>query len=137
LILDQTKFSYEYLIHYPHEGGTILISLLSQFVNLFTSFSSLTVVAFLLDFVVRFIQITVVKKVFNSQTALLFGVWTIFATPALIPWGTVNFGLHYLSSVFPFILLLLLYRKKNTLKYYLGCGLFLGLACWFSYSNVV
>lgn len=137
LILEQGSFKYDHLIHYPHEGGTILITLLSQIVELFTNFSSLTVSAFLIDFAVRFFQIKIVSKVFNLQIATLFGVWTIFSTPSILPYGTVNFALHSISSLFPFLLLLLLFQHKDTVKYHLFCGVFLGLALWFSYSNMV
>lgn len=136
LILDQVSFSYDHLIHYPHEGGSILISLFSQFIKLFTSFSSLTIAAFILDFTIRYIQISVVKKVISTELAIIFGLWTIFAAPSIIPWATVNFGLHSISSVFPFILIYLLTQKKSSVSYHFFCGLFLGSAFWFSYSNV-
>ena len=137
LVIEQGSWSYDHLIHYPHEGGTILISLLSRFVELFTNLSSLAVSAILIDSAVRFIQISIVKRVFNVQVATLFGLWTIFAIPSIIPWGTISFGLHSVSSVFPFIFLFLLSQQKDTLKYYLVCGLVLGLAFWFSYSNAI
>lgn len=137
LVIEQGNFSYDHLIHYPHEGGTILISLLSHLVERFTDFSSLTILAVIIDFAVRYIQIRIVKKVFNTQVAFLFASWTIFATPSIIPWGTVNFGLHMLSSVFPFIFLFLLSRKNDSMRHHIFCGVFLGLAFWFSYSNFV
>ncbi|MFK8046757.1 MAG: hypothetical protein AB8B72_14760 [Crocinitomicaceae bacterium] len=137
LILEQRNFRYDHFIHYPHEGGTFLISILAHFVELFTSLSSLTIVAFLIDFVVRLIQILVVKRIFDTKVASLFGLWTVFATPAIIPWGSVNFGLHSIASVFPFLLLFLLFLKKNTVKFHFACGIFLGLAFWFSYANMI
>lgn len=136
-VIEQNSFRYDHLIHYPHEGGTILISVLAKFVELFTSFSSLTVLAFLFDFLIRFIQINIVRRVFNMRAAVLFGIWTIFAAPVIIPWGSVNFGLHHLSSLFPFLLLLLLTKKDESIRHHLVCGIFLGLALWFSYSNVI
>lgn len=137
LLIEQGSFRYDHLIHYPHEGGSILISIIGLLVEQFSSFSSLTITAVLLDFVVRFTQIFVVKKVFNARLAALFGVWTIFTSPIIIPWGTLNFGLHYLSSIFPFILLYLLYNYKGTLKYQLMVGVSLGMFFWFSYSNAI
>lgn len=137
MVIEQGNLSYAQLIHYPHEGGSILFSLFCQLIEPFTSFSSLTILAFLIDFGVRFIQITIVKKLFNRKVALLFGLWTIFASPIIIPWGTLNFGLHSISSVFPFILLLLLFKNKQTMKDQLLTGSFLGLAFWFSYSNII
>lgn len=137
LVIEQGNFSYDHLIHYPHEGGTILVSLLSYIVEIFTNFSSLTFSAVIIDFAVRYIQIRIVKKIFNTQVAFLFALWTIFATPSIIPWGTVNFGLHSLSSVFPFIFLFLLSQKKDSPRHQIVCGIFLGLAFWFSYSNFI
>lgn len=136
-VIEQGSFRYDHLIHYPHEGGTIVISLLAHFVELFTSISSLTILAFLFDFLIRFVQITVVRKVFNMRAALFFGLWTIFAAPIIIPWGSANFALHHLSSIFPFLLLYLLSQNENSIRHHLICGLFLGVAVWFSYSNVI
>ncbi len=137
LVLQQNVFSYDHLIHYPHEGGTILISLLSQFIRLFTNLNSLSIAAFILDFSLRFIQIKIVNSVFNLRLAIWFGIWTIFATPSLLPWGTLNFGLHSIASVFPFIFLNLLFQKNFSIKHHFFCGLFLGLTFWFSYSNII
>ena len=137
LVLDQRCFRYDHLIHYPHEGGTILMSLGSQIIKLFTNFSSLTILAFILDFAIRFIQITIVKQCFSINIATWFGLWTVFATPTLLPWGTVNFGLHAVASVFPFIIIWLLTQDKKTIKTYFIHGMLLGLTVWFSYSNLV
>lgn len=137
LVLEQGSFQYNHLIHYPHEGGTILIALLALIVEFFSDFSSLAIVALLLDFVVRWVQIRVVKDIFGAKVALFFGIWTVFATPSILPWGMSNFGLHAISSVFPFLLLAFLHRKNDSVKFHALCGAFLGLALWFSYSNAV
>lgn len=137
LVIEQQQFSYDHLIHYPHEGGSILISLLSSIIELFTNFSSLTISALIIDFSVRLIQINVVKKIFNTRIAVLFGLWTIFAVPIIIPWGTLNFGLHSIASVFPFLLLWVLSKYNNTVKQQFLSGAFLGFAFWFSYSNII
>jgi hypothetical protein len=129
--------SYEQLIHYPHEGGTILISLLSLVIKLFTSTNALAVSALMLDLTVRLVQMYVVKKVFEPRVALAFGIWTIFSLPSLIPWATLNFGLHAISSVFPFLLLLILTRDRGRRRDFLMDGAFLGFAVWFSYMNVI
>ena len=131
------RFPYDQLIHYPHEGGTIPISWMSLVIKLFTNANSLAISALILDFVVRLVQMHVVKKVFAPRIALAFSVWTIFALPSLIPWGTVNFGLHSISSVFPFLLLLILSKDRSSPRHFLLNGAFLGLALWFSYANVV
>lgn len=137
LLLEQQKFRYDHLIHYPHEGGTILISAVQHIIILFSGYSSLAISAMIFDFVVRFIQIKIIKSVFSLNTALIFGVWSIFATPSIIPWGTLSFGLHYISSVFPFALLFIIHKRENSKKFFLLSGIFLGLAFWFSYINFI
>lgn len=137
LILEEGGFQYSHLIHYPHEGGTILVSLLSRIFELFTPFSSLTIAAFLLDFLVRFCQLKIVDALFNRTTALWFGAWSVLAFPVIIPWATVNFGLHYIASIFPFLLIYFLSREKKIVKDQLISGALLGLSVWFSYINIV
>jgi hypothetical protein len=137
IIVQNGGFRYDNLVYYPHEGGTILVTVFSRFLSLFTNFNSLVISAVIFDFVVRFVQIFIVRKVFGKQLMVLFGIWTIFALPFMIPWGTLNFGLHALSSVFPFLLLYLLWLNKEGRNYYIKVGLFLGVAFWFSYSNGV
>lgn len=138
ILLNEGSLSYDQLIHYPHEGGSILISILSHLIKLFTAFNSLTIAAFILDFISRWIQLTIVHKVFDTKKiTLLFGIWTIFGAATIIPWATVNFGLHSISSFFPFILLFLIWLNKDTPKQHICTGIILGLACWFSYSNII
>lgn len=137
IIIQNGELSYTNLIYYPHEGGTFLISLFSHIVRIFTDFNSLVVSAFILDFLVRLTQIFIVHKVFGKQLMVIFGIWTIFALPFIIPWGTLNFGLHAISSIFPFLLLYFLWLNRDDKKYYILIGIFLGLAFWFSYSNMV
>lgn len=137
LVIDQNNYSYDQLIHYPHEGGSIIISLLARIVNPLAEISALTIIALLLDFLVRYIQIRIVAKLFDKRIALFFAFWTILASPIILPWGTVNFGLHYISSLFPFVLLLLVSNYNESRKQNCLLGLFLGLAIWFSYSNVI
>ncbi len=137
LVLEQGKFGYDYLIHYPHEGGSIIVSLLALVVENITSISSLTIVALLLDFIIRFVQIVIVQRLYNQWVTIAFGIWTLFATPIFIPWASVNFGLHYLSGVFPFILLYLTHTPLKTTRAQLILGAFLGVCIWFSYINVV
>lgn len=137
ILLEEGTWSYDQLIHYPHEGGSILISILSRFSLLFTDFHCLVITAFVFDFFSRYIQLSIVQRVFEGKIFYCFGVWTIFATPTILPWATVNFGLHSISSFFPFVLLYILWRNKDTIQAHLQNGLFLGVAIWFSYSNIV
>jgi hypothetical protein len=137
MIVNGGHFSYRHLIYYPHEGGSILVSLLAHACNMISSFNSLTIAAFLLDIVSRLIQLYVVWNVFSRRIAYLFGAWTIFAVPVIIPWATVSFGLHSLSSFFPFVLMYLLWKDPRDRRQFIGLGIFLGFAVWFSYSNAV
>lgn len=141
MILDHSfyegHFSYDQLIHYPHEGGTLLISILSLILKLFARHHSLVLSALILDFASRYVQLYVVRQVFKFQVSLAYGLWTIFAVPALIPWATVNFGMHSLCSFFPFVLLYLLWQGKHSRWHCWWHGMFLGLACWISYTNAL
>lgn len=138
ILLSDGTLSYDQLIHYPHEGGSILISIFSHFIKIFTPFNSLTIVAFLVDFGVRWIQLSIVQKVFNTKKITYsFGLWTIVGTATLVPWATINFGLHAISSFFPFVFLYLTWLNKDSKEQQITLGVFLGLAFWFSYSNIV
>ncbi|UTW63121.1 hypothetical protein KFE98_02905 [bacterium SCSIO 12741] len=137
LLIDEGSWSYDQLIHYPHEGGSVFIALLSRFLGWFSPLPSLVVSAFLLDFFSRLIQMLIVRRVFGQRDALIFGIWTILALPIILPWGTVNYGLHSLASLFPFVLMYLIHRSDSTPRSHLSIGLFLGFAVWFSYINVV
>lgn len=137
IILEQGKWQYAYLIHYPHEGGSLVVSLLALFLEQITSFSSLVITSYLLDFGIRFTALYTVDKLFDKRVSSAFGVWSILAAPMLIPWSSMSFGLHYLSSVFPFLLLILLKHSTKNKKYFLFSGLILGFAAWFSLTNSI
>lgn len=128
-------WSYDQLIYYPHEGGTILVSVLSYLIGLFSQTNSLLITAFLLDFSVRFIQLYVVKKIFSKEIVLIFGLWTLFSSPIILPWATVIFGLHSISSVFPFLLLYFLWHNRCDVRWSLRMGIFFGIIIWFNYTN--
>lgn len=72
---------------------------------------------------------------FGTAAAIWFAVGTVFSVPVLLSWSVVNFGLHYLSSVFPFILYYVVRNAKG--HQVLACGLVTGIAVFFSYSSVV
>jgi hypothetical protein len=126
-----------HLMHAPHEGGTLALGLLSLLFRSGSLLPSLSWAALLTDTVVRYIQISVTRKVSGHETAAWFGVWTVLAVPAMVPWGTVNFGLHALSSVFPFVLLYILYRYMGHPYLAILCGLLCALAVSFSYDSLV
>ncbi|MEM9022124.1 MAG: hypothetical protein AAGB22_00185 [Bacteroidota bacterium] len=137
LLLLSDGFRYDQLIHYPHEGGSIVVSLVAQLAAWLTDFRPLVVAAVLLDLLVRWFQLHVAHRVFNLNVALIFGAWQVFASPALLPWGTLNSGLHALAGVFPFVLLLLLAQWRTATRYQVLTGALVGLAIWFSYTNLV
>lgn len=137
IMVENGVWSYAHLIHYPHEGGTVITSVLGRFVAFFTSFNSLVIVAFILDLLSRFFQLIIVRKITNPTIFWTFGIWTIFAVPIMIPWATVNFGLHAISDIFPFLLLYMMYLKRDDKKHLILMGVFLGLSVWFSYNNVI
>jgi len=137
IAINDSHLSYDQLIHYPHEGGSFLFGFISSFFSFFGIKNSLLVTAVLFDFGIRLIQLRIVHKLFSFQLAAVLGAWFIFASPILIPWGTLLFGLHASSAIFPFLLLYLLSKNNNSNKTYLLHGIFLGLACWFSYINLV
>ena len=129
------NWSYDRLIHYPHEGGTILISLVSLLFKPFAPFHSLVISAFTLDIVFRFIQLAILKRVAGNKSMIIYGLLSMGAVPLLISWGGINYGLHAISATFPFALIYLLFREHNSNKSYIQDGLFLGLSGWFLYSN--
>lgn len=129
---------YFQLIHAPHEGGTFFIGLLSLLLRPFHALlPSLSIAALLLDTLSRWIQILIVTKLAGRATATWFGAWTVLSVPLLIPWATVDFGLHALAAFFPFVFLSMAFSYKPLPKAAAIFGVFVGLALSFSYDNVV
>ena len=136
ILLQEGTLSYAQLIHYPHEGGSIVVSLLSKVVLLFKSSNSLVISALLIDFFSRLIQLGIVHRFFSKRVFYFFGAWQIIALPFILPWSSVNYGLHSLISFFPFLLLWFFHQYKDKSAYFYWFGLFLGIAFWFHYSNI-
>lgn len=128
---------YDQLIHYPHEGGSIVLSLLARIVLLFTDAHPFPIVVSVLSFFSRLLQLHITARVFGTRVAIVFGLWTVIASPSLLPWGMVGYGLHALSAIFPFLLLFLLHSWNHSTAHFRRLGLFLGLSIWFSYLNVL
>ncbi len=126
-----------YLIHYPHEGGTIPISVFSKFIHFLGASSPLLIVSTCLNLLVRFIQLYVVRKIANKPVFWCFALWCIFGSPATLPWGMMTFGLHSVSCVFPFLFLLLISNKELVNSYSWQIGIIAALAYWFSYTNAI
>jgi len=137
LILREGAWNYAQLIHYPHEGGSILVSLISRCIGQFSDYNSLAISALILDSTSRFIQLWIISKVFSNKILWAFGTWTLFATPMILKWSMVNFGLHHISSVFPFLFIYFIYALPHSKKSQWIFGTFLGLSVWFSYINLV
>lgn len=134
LVLDEMvqsgNWSYAQLMHYPHEGGTLVLSLLSlPFRPLAGIMPPLSWVELLVDTLSCCIQIAVVRRHFQPRTALLFTAWTVFSVPLIIPWATVNFGLHSLMAFAPFLLLhYTIGSRASAWKAGLACGVCIALA---------
>ena len=129
---------YDQLIHYPHEGGGVLISGLALLSWPFSGFlPPLTLAALLMDLISRGIQVFLARKLFGDTTAWWFGIWTVFALPSLLPWATVNFGLHALSSFWPFVFLWALQSRWRNFSPAQLAGAVTGLALSMSYDSLI
>ncbi|MBL7938720.1 MAG: hypothetical protein JNL43_05110 [Flavobacteriales bacterium] len=134
LILDEMvqsgTWSYSRLMFYPHEGGSLLVGLLSlPFRPLAGIMPPLSWVALVGDALSCCIQIAVVRRHFAPRSALLFTAWTVFSIPMIVPWATVNFGLHSLTAFAPFLLLhYTTGPRASTWKAGLACGVCIVLA---------
>ena len=136
-MFNSLSFSYLQFIHYPHEGGSFLFGFISILFRPFENIlPTLSWVALAIDFFSRLIQIRVAEQVFGKQVALWFGVWTIFSIPLLIPWTIVNFGMHALSSFFPFLFLYIAVTYKQSKNLIIFLGLLSGIAISYSYDNI-
>jgi hypothetical protein len=131
------NLSFTRLMHAPHEGGTLVLGLFSLPFRSGNLLPSLSWAALFTDTIIRFVQISVIRKISGHTVAAWFAVWTVLAVPAMIPWATVNFGLHALSSVFPFLLLYILYRYREHPYVCVLSGLICALAVSFSYDSLV
>lgn len=128
---------YDALIHYPHEGGAILLSILALLPKLLGSFNSLAIAAALMDLISRTVQLAICKRLFPRDVFLFFGLWSVFALPSVIPWSTLSYGLHALGAVFPFLLFAMMDQRAALAGKPALHGVLLGLFIWFSYTNVL
>ena len=51
--------------------------------------------ALVVDTLSRYFQIRIATRLFGESTAIWFGAWTVLSVPLILPWGTVDFGLHF------------------------------------------
>lgn len=129
--------SYGQLIHYPHEGGTIVLSLLASVIGPIGKLPALTVAALLFDLFSRLVQLLAVRRFFAASMLHWFGAWTVLSIPGILPWAVVNYGLHALAAFAPFAVLWLAFRGHATRSGHALDGLALGAMIWFSYSTIV
>ncbi|MDB5210561.1 MAG: hypothetical protein JWQ30_1388, partial [Sediminibacterium sp.] len=131
-------WSYIQLTHAPHEGGSFFISLLSfLFRPLQWLMPPLSFAALAIDTLSRAIQVKLAQKLFGNETAVWFGIWTILSIPLILPWGTVNYGLHSLSSFFPFMFLYFATTFRQNKYLPAMCAIISAIAISVSYDNVV
>jgi hypothetical protein len=122
-------------VHYPHEGGTLLMSALAWFFIPFASLMPpLSWVALLMDTVARTVQLFVAQRVMGANEARLFAWWSVLAVPLMMPWGVVNMGGHALVSFAPFVLLLLVGRPRTGPLF---SGVCIGILVSFSYDALL
>lgn len=137
-MLNSQTWHYVQLVHAPHEGGSLLVSLLSLLFRPFQSIMpSLSWAALLIDTLSRWVQLRSAQKLFGNRIALVFGIWTILSVPLLLPWGTVNYGLHSLFSFIPFVFLYVINKYRQNKYLPVIAGLFCGIAVSVSYDNLV
>lgn len=140
MVLSTVKWSegisYWQLIHYPHEGGTILLSLLALIIGPIGDLPALTVAALLFDLFARCVQLLVVRRFFPPQVMHWFGAWTVLSIPGILPWSVVNYGLHSLAAFVPFALLWLVFREHKSVRGHMLDGLAIAGMIWFSYSTI-
>lgn len=132
----ETGFRYNTLIHYPHEGGTIVGNLVAALLSGVSGPHALVVASLVLGCGSRALQIWAASRVFDGTTTRIFAIWTVLVMPAVLPWGTVSFGLHATAGCFPILVMMMVVRPLNRLRQAVAEGILLGLFLWFSYLNI-
>ncbi len=129
---------WDQLVHYPHEGGTLVCSLMAiSFWKTALGVPALSWVALILESMVRVGMILIAWRSLGFRTAILFAVWSVFAVPSLLPWAMVNFGLHSLAGFWPFAALWIISRGSSSGREAVGLGLVTGLGLSFSYDALM
>jgi hypothetical protein len=128
---------YQRLIHYPHEGGTIPLAILALLVGPIACVPALSIIALLFDTGSRLVQLLVVRKTFPTDVLVWYAAFSALPIPGLLPWGTVNYGLHALAAFIPFVILWLTFREQRSHWDHAVDGVLIGLFSWFSYSTAV
>ncbi|NCI50622.1 hypothetical protein GWC95_11855 [Sediminibacterium roseum] len=137
-MLQNGHWSYFQLMHAPHEGAGLFLGVFSILLKPLSSFiPSFSLVALLCDAAGRFIQVRVAQKLFGNETAWWFAWWSVLAVPVLLPWGTVNFGLHAILSFIPFLFCVVFVKYRHTKYFPVVCGVASAVAVSLSYNSVV
>jgi hypothetical protein len=123
------------LMHYPHEGGSLILSLLAlAFRSLPDWLPALSWATLFADSVARYVQIRITYSLWGFHPALFFGIVSVVSGfPLMLPWATVNFGLHALASFIPFVLCYFIAFRQSPVS----IGILSGLAVSFSYDSIV
>jgi hypothetical protein len=141
LLVDEARsgggLRYDQFIHFPHEGGTTLSSCVAFVMGKVGRFPGLSLAALLLDSLSRLMQLWVVRRHLHARAFWTFAVWTIFGLPFLLPWGTVNYGLHSLAAFVPFVLLHFMLVPLPDWRRSMGQGAAAALCIWFCYDSFV
>jgi hypothetical protein len=137
LLMEGPGLGLDRLLHYPHEGGSIIVSLVAMGL----ARAGLDLVpplvgsALLLDTVSRVGACLVVDRLFGPGKALWFGAWTVCAVPLVLWWSAVPVGLHHLAGVFP--LAFILAASSTTGDRASRMGLVCGLSLLWAWDNLV
>ncbi|MEO6325017.1 MAG: hypothetical protein ABIT01_08850 [Thermoanaerobaculia bacterium] len=142
LLLDEarsTGLRYDQLVHYPHEGGSIVLSLLALLLTPLVrsaGLPSLVLAALLFDTAARAAAIAVARRVFGGGAALTYALFSVFSLPLLLPWSVLGFGLHAASGIWPIVFLLFTHVGLGTRRRAALFGAFVALAIVFSYEDL-
>ena len=128
---------YWQLIHYPQEGGSIPVSLLTLLIGRIPGVAALPASALVMDALSRWMQLKVVAERFDRRVLLLFGAWTVAGLPILVTWSSVNCGLHSVASLFPVLMLWLVTAPPAGPGQGWKDGALCGLFIWFTYDCVL
>jgi hypothetical protein len=142
MVLDEMvksgSWSYRQLIHYPHEGGSLGISLATLLIKPIPwGIPPLSIILLLADAGSRFIQLKITRQIWGATTATWLGIWSVFSIPLLLPWGMAYTGLHALSAFWPFVLIYVIWKLPNTTSQAVYAGLVTGLSISFGYDNLI
>lgn len=137
-MLAHGPWQYARLVHAPHEGGGLLSGLISVlFRPLAFVMPPLSFAALLLDTISRYLQIRVAWYLCGRKNAVWYGWWTVIAVPALLPWATINFGLHALFAFLPFLFCGCLAAFRQHKRLPMIMGIFCGVSVSFIYDSII